>query len=408
MSDFDLDLPPRRELPDSVRDSIRMTLRDGMDQPSRRSWRGPAVAAAAVAGLAAGAIVVTSDLRAPDKTPVAAPSIDETALDRCWAALKAAGKDTTFPSRDTWETLHAVQPRYDPPRVTVLVRVQGKPLVCDTTDTTVTVSDPDAPLNYAPGTSIAAVLALPTGLLAGVSKSSPELRASYTPDIDFPATVSDKAGWGDGMFLWLRAPRSASATYSVGDAPLPAAPPPVLQVVDRPVANVDRTSERGRLLGECLAESDTKVADAEAFQPGVMLTEGATKVLTGRFEDRVVFCAADARQYLVEEMAVPPGTDPGVIHSVRAFVKGINRSADGPSQQVAGGLVPPETVRMEVRRPAGAPPLTPAVAGGTFAVVLPEDLRIDETGDRQDEVIVVLYDAQDRVIQEQSMKFPAG
>ncbi|MBN6039947.1 hypothetical protein [Amycolatopsis sp. 195334CR] len=410
MNDFNL--PPRRELPDAVRDSIRVKLREGMDQPRQRSWRGPAVAAAAVAVLAAGALVATSELRTPDgAAPVALPpgmELDERlaaeALDRCWAAIEAAGKTGVFPARDTWKPVftHAPFDGRASSGVTAMARAEGKPLVCHTTATTVTVSDPQAPLNYAPGTSTAAVLASPPGVFAGVSAAPPYLSSEFKPEKGASGMNGD-AAWADGLFLWRNSPDQASATFNLDGAPL-VAPPPAVQVVDRPVPGVDRTSEHGRWLGECLDGADLKIPDAAGYQPGALLVEGPTTAMAARFGDRVAFCAVSEKDgephYEAAEMPSTAGT--GAVRSVAAFPNGINWS-ESSRQMLAGGLVPPETARMVVRRDRGGPAPVAVAGGGTFLALMPADLQ---DGLVSEEMTVSLYDARDNLILEQTVSLP--
>ncbi|GAB2739270.1 hypothetical protein [Amycolatopsis magusensis] len=407
MNDFDL--PARRELPDEVRDSIRLRVREGMDAPRRRSWRGPALAAAAVAVLAAGALVATGDFRAPDDVapatvlPSGVPSdsaLADEALDRCWAALGAAGKADGFPDRDTWKPVYNTKPHgFAPFQVTVLSRAEGKPLVCDTTATTVTVSDPDTPPQYAPGTSAAVLLATPGGLIAGVTGGPGMLRLTYPRG---SAAVGLEPV--DGLFVYQMAVRPSSGTLTFDDREL-TLPEPALSVVDRPAPGVDRTSDRGRLLGDCLAGAYHPTLDPESFQPGASLVQGPTTVVVGSFGQRFVFCAQAPEEILSNDVVLH---EPTAVREARGFTNGINFEPESVGQEVVGGFVPPETARMEVRRANGKPALTPVVTGGTFVTVLPEDFEIDvQFGRQRENVTIALYDARDQLILEQPALFPA-
>ncbi|UJW30145.1 hypothetical protein L3Q67_33750 [Saccharothrix sp. AJ9571] len=402
MNDFDL--PARRELPDEVRDSIRLKLSEGMDQPRRRSWRRPALAAAAVAVLAAGALVATGDFRAPDDVaPATAPPsgvpsetalVDE-ALDRCWAALGAAGKADGFPDRSTWIPVRDIKSQvYAPFQVTVLSRAEGKPLVCDTTETTVTVSDPNAVPQYAPGTSTAVLLATPGGLIAGVAGGPGMLRLVY-PQGSSAVGIEPV----DGLFAYPMSERPSSGTLTFDDAEL-TLPAPALSVVDRPTPGVDRTSDRGRLLGDCLAGAHDATLDPGSFQPGASLSQGPTTVVVGSFGQRFVFCAQAPGKILSNDVVL---SQPTAVRAVRGFTNGINAAPESVGQEVIGGFVPPETTRMEVRRANGKPTLTPAVVGGTFVTVLPEDF-----GRQGENVTIALYDARDELILEEPALFPAA
>ncbi|WP_158896228.1 hypothetical protein [Amycolatopsis anabasis] len=434
MTDFDL--PPKRELPDAVRAEIRLDLYKGMTRPERRSWRKPVAAAAVVVALAGGAFVATIDFRGRDEPasatappPGVSPDLPvlpldlplaNDALDRCWAALRAAGRSDAFPRRETWRPVGNTRPgqrsplyetpgRSAPPyEVTVLARADGKPLVCDTTATTVTVSDPNAPLTYVAGTSTAALLMSPTGFLAGVSDEPGPVPLSV--EHHRPGGLSGAgvvARPVDGMFLWAGTPNSSAATFTTSGAPL-VAPPPALRVVDRPTPGVDRTSDLGRSLGDCLSGSSYQIPDPESFQPTATLTAGPTTVIAGRFGDRVVFCAVDKREskpsYHAEEMNFLAGSP---LLSGRALFEGINRTPQGYGQFVAGGLVPADTARMTVARQGGRQPLTPVVTAGTFLVLLPADFGPDTLhGSGAEDTTVTLYNARDEITLQRSMRFP--
>jgi hypothetical protein len=78
-------------------------------------------------------------------------------------------------------------------------------------------------------------------------------------------------------------------------APLPAAPPPLLSVADRPEA-ADRTSAAGRALGDCLAGAEEVIPDAAGYRPGPLLETGGLQVVLGRRGDRVVACTKEPGQ----------------------------------------------------------------------------------------------------------------
>ena len=169
MSD-DLGLPPRRALPDDVRDRLRVEVRQGIGE--RRPPRVWYAAAAAVLVLAAGAVVATRQLRQPAEVPPAVTGgltldvrLATTALDRCWAAVQAAGKTDRVPPREERVPLFTEVLAADS---MVAATAAGKPMFCETTETTVTLSDPAATPAYAPGTRTGLLLRSPTGLVGGV------------------------------------------------------------------------------------------------------------------------------------------------------------------------------------------------------------------------------------------------
>ncbi|MET1074352.1 MAG: hypothetical protein ABWY11_17020, partial [Umezawaea sp.] len=67
------------------------------------------------------------------------------ALDRCWSAVRRQGVADRFPDRSRWRAVLTVG---DSQIGVVAARADGKPLFCQTTATTATVTDPSA----APGT----------------------------------------------------------------------------------------------------------------------------------------------------------------------------------------------------------------------------------------------------------------
>ncbi|MEU0531692.1 hypothetical protein [Amycolatopsis tolypomycina] len=297
----DLGLPPRRELPDDVRARLRAELRQGMAK--RRPARVWYAAAAAVLVLAGGAAVVARQLRQPAEVPPAAPSgltldgkLAKEMLDRCWAAVQAAGKAAQVPPREDWVPLFTKVLRAD---AVVAATAAGKPMFCETTDTTVTLSDPGAAPAYAPGTRTGLLLHSATGAVGGV----------LAPGGDGSFLQTETEGGSSGLtevfssqvtrqFVVLTQTAPAATRIAIGKSgqpsvPLPAAPPPLLAVVDRPVA-ADRTSPAGRALGDCLAAADFEaLPDAAAYAPGPLLEADGYRVATGRHGARTVVCTTE-------------------------------------------------------------------------------------------------------------------
>ncbi|WIY03565.1 hypothetical protein QRX60_06840 [Amycolatopsis mongoliensis] len=306
MSDDLRGLPPRRELPDDVRDRLRAEVRAGIGKPRRTKhlWY---AAAAAVVVLAAGAVVATQAVR---QQPVAGPpppapdpgnrltldaKVATSSLDRCWAAVKGAGKEDRVPPREEWVPLFTEVLAGDS---VVAVTAAGKPMFCETTATTVTLSDPGATPAYAPGTRVGLLLHSPTGVVAGVvdAGSAPPFLDSRTESGDNmsqsirPSTVT-------GQFVAMTRAALWTTTLSLENPPapggtvLPTPPPWLVMVVDRPVT-ADRTSPAGRALGECLAAAEMEVVpDAAAYAPGPVLEADGYRVVLGRHDERVVVCA---------------------------------------------------------------------------------------------------------------------
>ncbi|RSD22064.1 hypothetical protein [Amycolatopsis eburnea] len=302
MSD-DLGLPPRRELPGDVRDRLRAEVRAGTGEPprSKHVWY---AAAAAVLVLAAGAVVVTRQLRQPAEAPPAVPAgpaldgkLATTALDRCWAAVQAAGKTDRVPPRAEWVPLLTEDLEGD---AVVAATAAGKPMFCETTATTVTLSDPGATPAYAPGSRSGLLLHSATGLVGGVLDPAwPKASlATSTPggssgsDVEF-SPVSRQ------FVAHTRTAPDRTAVSLIDGGPgqprqvdLPAAPAPLLAVTDRPEP-ADRTSAAGRALGDCLADAEEVIPDAAAYRPGPLLAEGGQQVVMGRRGDRVIVCTRE-------------------------------------------------------------------------------------------------------------------
>jgi hypothetical protein len=206
----ELNLPPHRPLPPQVRDRLRGRL-FAPDRSSR--LRAPLAAAAGVAVLAAGAMMVSqsvagtlADYRpgtpptstttstavpAPPSPPIPPPDVTEpdarTAadLDRCGAVAAASERAAEFAPRSTWRPLYTVSRRGH--RVTAYTEGGGKPGFCDVTATTATVSDPSAETmnlvvpDQEPLTVDGLYLSA-GGLLAGIAQGAEELGMAIDRD----------------------------------------------------------------------------------------------------------------------------------------------------------------------------------------------------------------------------------
>lgn len=205
-----LDLPPRRPLPRETRDRIRRSVDTGIAGPGRRS-RAPLAAAAAVAVLALGAVVVARwapgpspehpaatppPTPAPNSAPTLAPSPAPPVtmalpgtrtyedLDHCADVVVASPRTSEFAPRAEWRPVFtATAP--DGARITAFSAEDGTPAFCEVTATTATVSDPTAewgpvavtPEHLSPA-SVHGVYLSPTGLLAGVAAGADALEFS--------------------------------------------------------------------------------------------------------------------------------------------------------------------------------------------------------------------------------------
>ncbi|WP_410622041.1 hypothetical protein [Amycolatopsis sp. cmx-8-4] len=294
-------LPARRALPDDVRDRLRANVREGIAKPRRKPhvWY---AAAAAVLVLAAGAVVVTRQVRPPAGTAPAVTGgggltldakLATASLDRCWAAVRAAGKTDRVPPRAEWVPLFTDEQNGD---AVVAATAAGRPMFCETTATTVTLSDPGATPAYAPGTRTGLLLRSATGLAAGVL--DPALpRADFIVKTGGGSASSWRLGFSpvSRQFVAFTGAIPAKAQLAIGNGRasiLPDAPAPLLAVTDRPEP-ADRTSAAGRALGDCLTDAGEVIPDAAAYRPGPLLAEGGYQVVMGRRGDRVIVCTRE-------------------------------------------------------------------------------------------------------------------
>jgi hypothetical protein len=267
----ELKLPSLQPLPPEVRDRLRLRVMTELDAPRR--WasrldraRPPLAVAASVAVLAAGAMIVAKTVHdssggTGDTTTTTAPSSTSGAtlnhpeadgeLDRCWYALQQRGRAAQFPHRRTWHPVFNYT--FGAVKVTA-ARADGKPLFCETTYTTATVSDVNVTPNYAYGQT-GAVLITGLGTVAGVVDPSWRGIAARAKNPDWRAPATAK----DGLFLLhghVITQGLAGLEVGPNDArdddfdawrPLPRAAAPAASVVDRPARPApDRTSSRGR------------------------------------------------------------------------------------------------------------------------------------------------------------------
>jgi hypothetical protein len=171
----ELNLPPRRELPDDVRDRIRTAVH-AESPPARTSrWRAPLAVAAGVAALVAATLVIVrpaDDLQVGTQPPVPVRSGDLTLtqpdaktdkdLDRCAAVVAKSPQAHKYTPRDTWAPVFTVHrdilehgpmtpDDIEPPsptkvgeaRVVAFRQAGDQPVFCEIYQDTVTLSDPN-------------------------------------------------------------------------------------------------------------------------------------------------------------------------------------------------------------------------------------------------------------------------
>lgn len=310
------DLPAHAPLPPDVRDRLRAGVLDRLDEHDRSSSRRmPIAVAATVVALAATGAVIAHNVdtgraatAASQTDPSVNPVVAKADMDRCWSAIEKAGKSSAVPPRATW---HVVLGRHNLDDQEVLgISGQGKVFFCDTTLTTVTVSDPSAATHYVAGSRTGALLVDPDGVIAGV------VDPTWSKVVLRQETVTGAASFGpavgsNGLFIQFGvfSTREDTTRFSVrgtypGDpygtvgltylgpysrhlatsdrypyAALPRPATPLVSTVDRPTGAADRSSVSGQLLGACLAGADSPEVDAQSWQPGAVVhLVGATAV----------------------------------------------------------------------------------------------------------------------------------
>jgi hypothetical protein len=305
----DVGLPPRRVLPDDVRDRLRAELRRGMAK--RRPPRVWYAAAAAVVVLAAGAVVATKVIRQPAEVAPAPPAgggltldaqVAKSSLDRCFAAFKAMNK-----AADGWGFSYAREEW-----VPMFTQVEGADAVvaataggesrlfCETTETTVTLSGLSGDSNSSNtvyGVNFTLLLHSATGTVGGILGPGAEgaLLATHTEGGD-SSSQDIRFSPVTRQFVVMTRTDPARTTLTLDNRlkkfVLPKAQPPLLSIVDRSVT-ADRTSPAGRALGECLAAAEEVLPDAAAYAPGPLLETDGYRVVMGRRGDRVVVCTTE-------------------------------------------------------------------------------------------------------------------
>ncbi|WP_020673488.1 hypothetical protein [Amycolatopsis nigrescens] len=415
MNDDEFGLPVRRELPPEVRGKLRAALEEGMNPAVGKGFsavRRPLAVAAGVT-LLFGAAVVTAQYLRPTEGP--GPAIGQTPgplqgvrldaskaaaeLDRCWAAVQAEGKAGLFPDRSEWVPVFTTGPEAGLPGNDVNIvaaRAGGKPLFCETTRTTVTVSDPNAAPAYIGGTKTGAVMFSPNGVISAVLDPSWQV-VGYRVETAAGSSSGTPVPFGDHLLVQRTGYRLATAKITLGkdlspggQLALPPAPPPAVSVTDRPVTPPpDRSSAAGRFLGECLAKAQNLVADPDRFQPGPLLTVGGSELVTSNDGDIALVCSS------------PPAGDRGPTLDVRSLPRDAAPvratlfnpvGAVGGSGNIIGGATPPEATRMTVRFGQGAMLEVP-ISHGAFGLEMPE-----HTGFDLPELTAKVYDATDRVL----------
>ncbi|MET0238242.1 MAG: hypothetical protein ABW224_26610 [Kibdelosporangium sp.] len=348
--------PPWRTIHPDVRTRIIESAEEPEEAPRRRRALVPLAAGLAV--LAIGAVLAIQGTDGgPDRVITPNP-----ALDRCAAAVPGA------PSRSEWE--QAFESFFGDFKV-IALRVVGKPVFCEVTPTAVTVSTAEPA--YLPGTGTGLVMTTQLGTIAGVvdpSWAQPRIR---TGGRIRPPTVVD------GLFVaGFKGPDAVEvADEGKPWAVLPAAGPAPVTVVDALQGPApDRTSGRGKLLGDCVAAATRGggVIDPDSWEPGAMAESGDGRVIVTRNAYGYSSCWYSLSMERVGAF--------GRTRTAGRFYQADPSASRGPAPKTfAGhyetdddlllyGVVPPESRRVQIVIDR-VPPIEGDVAGSTFAVLLP-------------------------------------
>ena len=390
MIDFD-----ERDVPADVRARITGTVHRGLAEPDRRNLRTPLAVAASVAVLlVAGLVTVLTVHNRAEQVPASpwtntkpAPNPAAEEIDRCWAAVVAAGKQEDFPARSTWA---AVQRQPSTSANVTALRGEGKTFFCMTTKATVTVTDPDAELTPVPGTSYAVALADDTGWVVGTAPSGAQVFVERNgAEFGVPPT--------NGVFLiHVAAEHDLASRVRMDDKQIPAVPAPAVESTDRPMPPPDRTSKAGRQLGDCIDKAGWPKWYADQWQPGGYAESGAQYLVVGISEGQLGRCAhTSAGDYdFIPIDPLPASPTPRYLTDEESWFL----APDGLHRFVVGS-VPDHAKTMIVRTADGvAHPAT--VSGGVWVVLLPAVNSNGSGGDPDPATIesVTVQDAAAKVV----------
>lgn len=382
----DLDLPPHRSLPTSVRDRMRARL-DGPDTAERaasRRSRGPLAVAAGVAVLAAGAVMIAQSVTGasggyqPGEAPPATtttPSdttMDRSAMDGVLNTCLTAVAGQGYPPREAWRPVlgareHGV--------TVVMARAQDKPYVCQLTATSVTMSNPAGDVPRSQDTTAGLLLNTPEGVVAGVAERAWKHVGVLAVDGENVMT-STVAHTRDGLFFLVRGSEEAVAVRLYNavdgnenppsfDSARPQGPEAAtVTVVDR---HSSVAPEDQAVFDACAAANPNW--DAENWSPAAGMVwhlDGRVVLLRNRYS--IAVCRhdakpADGREYTVTQLG-----------SHERDWTPCRLAALTPSPDAAplvGGVVTPEAAYVDIWFHDDARPIRKAVVNGTFLVQTP-------------------------------------
>lgn len=417
LDELNLPLPERRPLPPVVRDRVRHRVLGGLSRGPRSRLdrvRPPLAVAASVAVLIAGAAIVGQSVGgAGDDGPLtpptawstpAPPPLDLAAananLDRCWAALQTAGKTAAVPARAAWAPVFELPNRG---RTVTVTRAGDKPLFCETTRTTVTVSDPNAQPAFAAGSGTAAMMISKDGAVGGVVDKSwasmvflsaiPDggsmstdvtiaggLWVAYTDLKTAPGTRftvrrtvpghPETAVVEPGGVSTAARPGEAAPGQSHPELDLPRSAEPLVQLTDRLDQPPDRTSAAGTFFTECADRADEVLIDPDAWAPTVLGGTAPHHTVLATLGDEAMACTTVSYRTsktdpnpVVDGYQLYPQYQPIVRHNPLQFASGVPFGA--LSGETILGLVRDDVAGVELLAP-GREPVQATVVNGAF------------------------------------------
>jgi hypothetical protein len=189
-------------------------------------------------------------------------------VDQCWASAQKLRKTVQYPDRSEWRPVVAIS---GPGSRLIAMRTKHRPLFCEVTQYSVSLSDPAADPVFAPGTRTGALFATDGGSVAGVVDqgwSRLTVGGTYMgEEFRNDATVQD------GLFVFLSYMPATKASVVIRrterdpQIPLPK-PHPAFGTVDAGLPKGDRSSSSGAQLSRCIDEAGTQVPEAESWNPG--------------------------------------------------------------------------------------------------------------------------------------------
>ncbi|MGO1048730.1 hypothetical protein [Crossiella sp. CA198] len=414
--DDKFELPPRRELPEDIKDRMRATVRMRMDDPEfepHGRGRRFLAAAAAIMVVAVGAAVVVQSAQdegaANDPSTTTSPSqtggfqagnqatADRALVDRCWRAAMLSPQAERYPKRReewmggrqmTWGGVKQVG-----------LRLGQQIAGCELSETTVWLSDPQTPLSPDDPTEVKMMMMTPNGgsalnVRAGVGKvvvgvdqtARGGVKASLEPyDLFYGVRSGEPRQLPGGARIHVGV--EDLETRKFRDVLYEQVPAPMVTVVDQPQPPGERTSQAGKMLAECITRERTKyfepMVDAELLVP-TLYTEYAQPrqpMVLARHKDVMAYCGWDLqtgsnRMFTSNDRVSMPEI-PGLLvsHQTVLYVdRGVGpvRDGDGKDVLVAGfvGRVMDKVTALEFSLPDKKLPLRTTVKNGTFIAQL--------------------------------------